>query len=304
MRPLLPLFMLSAFFFSSGCEIRLKDFDVSSQGVLDPNGFPLNPRWGKQVKDNTLPDVHAVCPIDVVGSWNDDLRFPNCTHVSVSYNRGGLPCAFHADPGHVNFMTVTYEGTATWGGKSAWDDDYEIDVRRDEDFALYNTNSSGRVHTEFNSEETVDNWDDTGTWWENLHRTWAQCGWLLDWEKCPKRDVGVRRLLNGKRVIVIGLLNLDNEHNGKTELHPVYAMFVSLPPADPLQTSWTSWAFFVRNWGDQGFCGDDDKKLPTSWAVSPNPNNIHPIKSKYRMYCVFCQRMSGSGREMKTTSIQ
>jgi hypothetical protein len=67
-------------------------------------------------------------------------------------------------------------------------------------------------------------------------------------------------MLDRSLVTVIGLLGLDFEHGAKPELHPVYAMFVQQPTQDPRQTSWS---YFVRNWGDQGFCGDDQQNLFT-----------------------------------------
>ena len=56
--------------------------------------------------------------------------------------------------------------------------------------------------------------------------------------------------IDGKEVIIIGLAGLDAQHSVHTELHPVYAMFVHVQD-DP---SDDRWAFFVRNWGDEGVC--------------------------------------------------
>jgi hypothetical protein len=67
-------------------------------------------------------------------------------------------------------------------------------------------------------------------------------------------------MINGSFAIVIGKLGMDTSHRGKTELHPVYAMSVRLKSSD-FQRS--SWAFFVRNWGDEGFCSDGDQPLAT-----------------------------------------
>jgi hypothetical protein len=144
-------------------------------------------------------------------------------------------------------MPVTYEGTAIWDEhrSSLEDDDYTLNVIRD-DQALYST-SEQEVHVEFNSDETVDNWDDTHTWWDNFHHN------AVDVDKAH-----ASAMLNGHFIKVIGLLNLDTLHGGKTELHPAYAVFVDVGGRDVRQTSW---AFFVRNWGDQGFCGSDDQPL-------------------------------------------
>jgi len=158
-----------------------------------------------------------------------------------SFN-GGIWCG-----PHVNLMPVTYEGTAIWDDHSSslLDDDYTLNLLRD-DQALYSTAES-EIHVEFNSDETVDNWDDTHTWWDNFHHN------AVDVDKAH-----ASAMLNGHFVKVIGLLNLDTLHRGKTELHPAYAVFVDVGGTDVRQTSW---AFFVRNWGDQGFCGSDDQPL-------------------------------------------
>jgi hypothetical protein len=229
----------------TGCQTHhFKDFDVAAN-TFDPNPYPLNPRWGKQVEQNVLPNPSQSCPLesdsDNPDDWTSSPQYPNCMSDPPSFN-GGIWCG-----PHVNLMPVTYEGTAIWDDHSSslLDDDYTFNVLRD-DQALYSTAES-EVHVEFNSDETVDNWDDTHTWWDNFHHN------AVDVDKAH-----ASAMLDGHFVKVIGLLNLDTLHRGKTELHPAYAVFVDLGGTDVLRTSW---AFFVRNWGDQGFCGSDDQPL-------------------------------------------
>jgi hypothetical protein len=95
----------------------------------------------------------------------------------------------------------------------------------------------------------VDNWDDTHTWWDNFHHNG------VDVDKAH-----AQAMIDGNFVMVTGLLGLDANHDGKPELHPVYAMFVLLKGNDTRQSSW---AFFVRNWGNEGFCGDNQEYLYT-----------------------------------------
>ncbi|HBB95040.1 MAG TPA: hypothetical protein DC054_06590 [Blastocatellia bacterium] len=239
---------------SHGCEVKpFKDFDVASN-TFDANVFPLNPKWGKQVQHNAIPNPGESCPIqsdsDNPDDWTKSPQYPYCTSYPVTFN-GGKFCG-----PHVNFMPVTYEGIVTWDDHSAslfpfGDDDYTLNVHRDDE-ALYTTTGS-QVHIEFDSDETVDNWDDTGTWWDSFHHNGVD-----------DSKAHAAAMIDGSSVIVIGLLNLDTLHgnggDGKTELHPVYAMFVHLK-GNPLIQS--SWAFFVRNWGDQGYCGDDQQNLYT-----------------------------------------
>ena len=229
----------------TGCQPRhFKDFDVAAS-TFDPNPYPLNPRWGKQVEQNVLPNPSQSCPLesdsDNPDDWTSSPQYPNCMSDPPSFN-GGIWCG-----PHVNLMPVTYEGTAIWDDHSSslLDDDYTLNLLRD-DQALYSTAES-EIHVEFNSDETVDNWDDTHTWWDNFHHN------AVDVDKAH-----ASAMLNGHFVKVIGLLNLDTLHRGKTELHPAYAVFVDVGGTDVRQTSW---AFFVRNWGDQGFCGSDDQPL-------------------------------------------
>ena len=253
-----------------GCGRGPKDFDVVANRSIswipwqhrvarDPNGLPLNPKWGQQTRpgeQNTLPDPGASCPIHpynlatdpfwvyTTDSWTSSPKYPHCTSVPVSFS-GGMLCG-----SHVNFENVTYEGTVTWDELAFWDDDYDLDVRRD-DSALYST-SGHRVHIEFDSKETVNNWDDTGTWWNRFHHDGV--GDVFN------DHAQASAMIDGSWVIVIGLLNMDSSHSAKTELHPVYAMFVHLPGSDVTRSSW---AFFVRNWGNEGFCSDGDEPFET-----------------------------------------
>jgi len=229
----------------------LKDFDVWAPS-FDPNGFPLNPQWGKQVRDHTIPIPKDSCPLDDSDTlhWTSSAQWPNCTSYPVSFNESPW-CKRH-----VNFMPVTYEGRVKWGGTGEvnfWpfgDSDYELNVERD-DQALYST-AGYHAHIEFDSSETVDQWDNTDTWWMRFHHE----------NGIEKTDSERHGLIDGHFAIVIGLLGMDvyqgpghgTSGHGKTELHPVYAMFVRL--GDDQRSKQSSWAFFVRNWGNEGFCGE------------------------------------------------
>jgi hypothetical protein len=276
MKKPLPLLTLAGlFFWSIPCNGQPKDFDVVPNksdpvhGIyssFDPNGLPLNPKWGQQARDNTLPDPYVSCPASsytlitdpffVFSSddWTASHTYPSCTSVHVTFNGGAL-----CGP-HVNFANVTYEGFVTWDKHSGNDDDYDLDVRR-ADAALYSTTSGGRVDIEFDSDETVDNWDDTNTWWNDFHHK-AVDHFYYDESGHPVYDGDVRAaaMINGSRVILIGELGMDTSHRAKTEIHPVYAMFVQVPETDSKRSSW---AFFVRNWGDEGFCSDGDQPFET-----------------------------------------
>ena len=55
-----------------GCDVTpFKDFDVGTN-TFDPNPFPLNPKWGKQIEHNTLPSPAQSCPIESDSDNPDD----------------------------------------------------------------------------------------------------------------------------------------------------------------------------------------------------------------------------------------
>ena len=140
------------------------------------------------------------------------------------------------------------------------DYDYTFNLSRD-DHALY-VRGYDALHIEFDARETVNEWDrDRRTWWELFHHTGVDTG-----------DYQAQRMIDGRFAIVIGLLGLDAPHEGKPELHPVYAMFARvnerwLPSEKKVRE--TSWAFFVRNWGNEGYCGYDQMDLDSQVYKSP-----------------------------------
>jgi hypothetical protein len=233
----------------------IKDLDVVST-VWDSNHFPLNPKWGQQVRDNTLPNPVTSCPPDstTTSDWTSSSQYPDCTSYPVTFNgASGFVCGHHT-----NFMPVTYDATVAWDGGPSFfpfgDEDYSFNLTRD-DAALYST-AGHRVHAEFDVTETANNWDGTGTWWENFHHNGVDKG-----------DDKARQMIDGHHVIVVGLLGLDEysgighsqSSKGHTELHPIYAMFVLVN--QNLTSRKGTWAFFVRNWGNEGYCGPDQENM-------------------------------------------
>jgi hypothetical protein len=220
---------------------------VWSNDFVDDNLIPRNPVWYQMAKNGQRPDACALCPCSVqVGSYNIPVTdpqawkaAPNCTNQLITTN-SSLECF-----GHWNWFPIEYEGTVTWGGHSnSWydDDDYYLQVKRG-DQALETLGHDDGLHIEFDSSETVDYWDDTNTWWDGFHHNFVDQG-------------AAPGAINGKEVIVIGMLGLDKQHGTPSELNPVYVMFVHLQnyylPED-------RWAFFVKNWGNEGYCGDNQE---------------------------------------------
>jgi hypothetical protein len=241
---LIPVILAGLLISDSLAQVEFKDFDVVATS-LDANRFPLNPKWGQQVRDNTLPSPKNSCPVDDQDTqhWTSSPQFPKCTSFPVTFN-GGWICGHH-----VNFLPITYKGTVRWNGGPGWfDHDYTFNVTSPGD-ELYSTAGS-QIHVEFDATETVDNWDKTGTWWEKFHHQGVEKG---------DEEAGI--MIDNHSVIVLGLLGMDTQHDAKTEMHPLYAMFVLV--GQDFRSRQATWAFFVRNWGNEGYCGDDQENMYT-----------------------------------------
>jgi hypothetical protein len=200
---------------------------------VDHNGLSRNPVWFEQSQTGQPPDACSVCPCGQENgqAWRSAA---NCTDALPETNSG---ICF----GHWNWLPVEYEGTVTWAGHSNSvydDDDYYLYIKRD-DQALQTSDSRDGVELEFDSEETVDYWDDTHTWWDDFHHNYVD-----------NNDEAAHGHIDNKFAIIVGMLGIDKKHGVHTELHPVYAMFVHVQD-DPAQDKW---GFFVRNWGNEGYC--------------------------------------------------
>ena len=228
----------------------------------DDNGFLRNPHFGWQKLVGTNTPAWQVCSfsLKLVGMTEDDLGL--CTRQPTFKDENIAKCptpwgsaggTWGRIGGHVNWKDapVTYEGTLYWEDHGQPDDDYSLNMVTN-DAALY-VAESDRAHIEFDSDETIDNFHTA--WWQALkqavdadepqdnHNNWTQ----------------TRAMIDGRKAIVIGLPGLDCEHKCSTELHPVWAIAVQTA-----ETLWEeSWAFFVRNWGNEGYCSGGLEVLNT-----------------------------------------
>jgi hypothetical protein len=228
---------------------------VSSNDMTDDNGFLRNPLWRQMTQTGQPPDPCAVCPCgqhDTPVTWNNAR---NCTDQGLHQNSRWL-CAYKATatasgiPYHMNWFPVEYEGTLRRFEKSSSveDDDYNFIIYRPDRALETAGRGEAGIELEFDSDQTVDHWDGTNTWWDAFHHN------FVDTNAPAAND-----LIRDKNAIVIGMLGLDVAHKDHhSELHPVYAMFVQLP----LSPTEDRWAFFVRNWGDEGLCGPGEEPIP------------------------------------------
>ena len=233
------------------------------------NNIRKNPLWGMQANTTFAePDPLVECP----GATQDDSQPSDwfsgsrpCTTVLVTQDSGAF-CGPHAE-----FAPVTYEGYLVWEGHSGPypfdDDDYEIDIFRDEDHALYTGRRGllGRgpgIEIEFDSDETIDNYDGI-PWWQKFHHHVDN----------PDEGPGfVGDEILQARAIIIAPADLDGSHGYSPELHPAWLFMVRYFP----NVDEEHWAFFARNWGDKGYCSDADHQLPIQdiHALLPNPDAI------------------------------
>lgn len=209
-------------------------FDVVVSAA-DENGIPLNPRWGSQVPaPGVLPST---------GSCGQPW-LPPCTSQAPAIDKYWL-CSGHGPlGGHANWTPATFEGIALWDEHSTpgTDDDYNINLVTNASSALTENNPAA-LHNEFDSDETIDHF--RTSWWQGFH------------DAVDASDAAARTVIDGKYAVMTGLLGLDCAHSCGSELHPVwvFALRVNDSPNDE------TWAMFVRNWGNEGYCGDQEHYL-------------------------------------------
>jgi hypothetical protein len=234
------------------------------------NNIRRNPLWGKQANNGVFdqPNPLVECPDATQDNSEPSNWFGGsrpCTTVLVTQDSGAF-CGPHAE-----FAPVTYEGYLIWEGHSGPypfdDDDYEIDIFRDDDNALY-TGLRGQpgigrgIEIEFDSDETIDNYDGI-PWWQRFHHHVDN----------PDEGPGfVGGEILQKNAIIIAPADLDGSHGYSPELHPAWLFMVQYFP----NFGEEHWAFFARNWGDKGYCSDADHQLPLQdiQALIRNPNAI------------------------------
>jgi hypothetical protein len=212
-------------------------FDVISAD-FDENGIPLNPRWGSQVPAPGVLPSPGMCGQE----W-----LPPCTNQAPGIDKYWLCSDSGSLGGHANWTPATYEGTALWNSHSTpgTDDDYNIDLVPNTGGGLTEDNPVV-LHTEFDSDETIDHF--TTSWWKGFH------------DAVDASDAAARSVIDGRSAVIMGLLGLDCAHACGSELHPVWVLALRVSDSSNDE----AWAFMVRNWGNEGFCGDQEHYLDVS----------------------------------------
>lgn len=246
----------------------------------DDNGLFLNPSWKMQNQEGLqpdepfgVPDPEKLCGgFPIWSRRTQSTGHPQCTTNATTIDKpdfwhkvicnlepvGGLAkrkFRFGKFHGHINWWPVTYEGVLTWKGRSGrypfGDEDYNLELdpllESEGDPAKLVRRRNGltanrkTLHVEFHGDEVSRPFNDPA--WTNLDRVFTG-------PDGPERYA-----------IVSGLFGLDAEHEGYTELHPVYALAIRTACArqpDSEGVYRDTWMIFIRNWGSEGFCSGWD----------------------------------------------
>jgi hypothetical protein len=250
---------------------NLLDYSLQSQTYLpfdlissefDLNGIMLNPKWGAQVNDNTFPDPEdtTICP-------NEDFSGEHCSSQPTNVDKPHFPhssiCGLEGVPegranGHVNWTAATYDGTIYFNDYSD-DFDFTWTFKPKDGAGLTKKNPGSSpdhpefIHAEFDATETINGFV-TDTW--KAVRNGFEC--FDDDVNCIDTDrPKAHELVDGKRAVITGLVGLDTEHGGYSEIHPIYMLAIEVDP-NPLDNKWI---LFIRNRGDEGFCSSHDHPL-------------------------------------------
>ena len=236
----------------------------------DENGFPINPDWVWRKITGANPDPSNLCgwsnkiggfPVDDASLCASQLTQRDSKWVCVQGGTAG------GIAGHMNWISVpvTYKGWVWWDNHDYyWDDDYTLNVA-----ALNDTGGvsgslfvSGQYNpqVEFNSDETIDHFEGA-PWWDRLHAAVDNEDQIL--HTANATVAGAPRpaefFPGGTEAVIIGQLGLDCAHACGAELHPAWVVFIHVK--NDLNDD--TWAFFVRNWGNEGFCSENDHQPGT-----------------------------------------
>jgi len=256
-------------------------YDLVTRTFDPDNGLPLNPALGSQTRSPVQLADPSLC-LDPVALRSRPYPIQAaCTNQGIRRdsnpilheNTNDFYCPVGTTPGlawplsgHVNWKPVIVEGTIQWGNHSfvTQDDDYSFALipydipgvalpgvtKQDVDRGEY-------LHSEFDSSETINHFH--SWYWDVLHKAVdddAGVGGICN--VCPRPSYDkTRAIFNDKEAIVIGLYGLDCAHGCGAELHPVYALAIHIKN----DANDDTWAIFVRNWGNEGYCSSHQEEL-------------------------------------------
>jgi hypothetical protein len=230
-----------------GCN---KPMDLVPANGFDDNMFPFNPDWAYFLHYHQPPNADQLCrqfvlPLSCTSQpTNYDAAGADPSYLICQHGRTAAPGSF---TGHVNWEPATYEGTLQWEEHAppGTDDEYSLQLYPfNLDGATAGNNGGDSMHIEFDSDETIDHFDDD-FWWKTFH------------SGVDDSDGAAHGFIDGTLAEVTGLVGIDTVHTPAAELHPVYGIAIEDNNGyakDVKRTGNDLWAFFARNWGNEGYC--------------------------------------------------
>jgi hypothetical protein len=241
----------------------------------DENGFPVDPQWewqlghGRYSSDyhTATPDYWSLCGRYPAVAVSGGQRLPPprtdyCTNQAINLDNSGVCSGRYPfvnpiiglEPkplGHINWPWVaTYSGLVGWEEHtpSYADDDYNIRLATPE-FAGQTVTGYGTLGVEFDADETVDHF--LSPWWSAFHAA------------VDNGFEAAAQMINGHEGVVEGMVTLDWYENAHAESHPAFAVAIDTQPNFRRNPADDAWAFFARNWGNEGGCAQNNYVLDT-----------------------------------------
>jgi hypothetical protein len=250
-----------------------KSFDLTwvlDKSSVDDNGLPLNPLWSYQVEhpDAAPPDFSGLC----APKGTLDINAGTCTSQSVTYDDNtdkSLEVFSYCNTGqtvydgHINWQVVTYLGGLYFRAFSGeWPNDDDVNFGLETDGQNGQTKAFEGPDTgiglEFKNSDTLANYN--AEVWSNLETPPG----LISLGGSNPKVFG-----QGEPAVVTGLMGIDGVHIGYTELHPTFALAVEVAftqASDGSQDQ--TWAFFIRNAGNEGSCAHEEHYWPSGLGDS------------------------------------
>jgi hypothetical protein len=236
------------------------------QWRFDYNLYPLNPNWQYTLVNGKAPGTFAQCSPPLSDNPADWESNPSCTSQSLHYNDGQVLCSdkFSGHGGHMNWFPVTEVGIVNFSDH-ALDDDYNFYLQSPDSYLYLWSDDPDPMNQflalEFDSDEFPDPVDeDYDIWWNHFHDAVDHGDSLFGADNYAE----AQSMVKNKLAIVTGMAGIDighdNANQATTELHPVYGMFIltdeqtSVNPDGSVAMNDT-WSFFIRNMGNEGYCG-------------------------------------------------
>jgi hypothetical protein len=265
---------------------------------FDANGFRIAARWGWQVLGQ-LPAPTTFDDILSRNSHHQQITLDNISATKVVLNTLWSRASFgfgtpmcDSDKGHLNWDEVTVRGKVYWNDHATSDDDWNIQISSPQiegtqllaGTTLGNSRDNGRsqpfklILGEFDSDEVVD--EDAFnqiSWWRDLH-TAVDADDGLKYLHLPANHAAEQ--ISGHDAVMTGLLGLDTVHPPwGSELHPVHILAIRMNATSDLDDD--GWAFFFRNFGNEGFCGSkqhyiDSTRLTLTILRPPGASTAMP----------------------------